>query len=371
MKMKVVGFALATLFSAAAAFAQPSCSGDEVLMSWPTVDPVWEFCWLRPQDSSGPNGSGLEIRDVYYNGHMVMKRGHTPIVNVLYPEGGCGPCYRDWMFQEQGYLANNVISPGYAEPDAPCPQTVCEFAATEGDCPFSGPPDTCAGAVCFEGVSAQKLADRLIMTAQTSAGWYRYTMRWTFHLDGRIEPTFGYTAVNNPCPTFPHIHHAYWRLDFDIDGPANDVVTEGPNPGSGGRTGPRYPTVNLPVEAMRRINRPALTWSIADSGTHRGYRLVPGAEAALPADSFAVGDVWLLKYKQTSGLPAEIDDAGQSGPACAIKFNNFVNGEGLSSDLVFWYRTGAFHQGGDLDSCHTVGPVLSPFGDWSPPGGGH
>jgi hypothetical protein len=93
---------------------------------------------------------------------------------------------------------------------------------------------------------------------------------------------------------------------------------------------------------------------------------VPGTEAELPADTFAVGDVWLLRYKAN-----EIDDTGQSGPACAIKFNNFVNGEGLATDLVFWYRAGAFHEGGDLDSCHTVGPVLYPFGDWSPAGGGH
>ena len=78
---------------------------------------------------------------------------------------------------------------------------------------------------------------------------------------------------------------------------------------------------------------------------------MPGNEAALPADTFAVGDVWLLKYKSN-----EIDDAGQSGPACAIKFNNFVNGEGLSTDLVFWYRTGAYHEGGDLDDCHPGGP---------------
>ena len=93
---------------------------------------------------------------------------------------------------------------------------------------------------------------------------------------------------------------------------------------------------------------------------------MPGNEAALPADTFAVGDVWLLKYKSN-----EIDDAGQSGPACAIKFNNFVNGEGLATDLVFWYRTGAYHEGGDLDDCHPVGPELVPFGDWAAGGGGH
>ena len=149
-------------------------------MSWPDADPVWQFCWLRPPDSSGPNGSGLEISNVYYNGHLVLKRGHVPIVNVLYPEGGCGGCYRDWMWsRKQGYLANNVISPGLRGADEPLPQTVCELQATWGDCPPLAPPETCEDAVCFAGVAAEKLADRLIMTTQTSAGWYRYTMRWT------------------------------------------------------------------------------------------------------------------------------------------------------------------------------------------------
>ena len=114
---------------------------------------------------------------------------------------------------------------------------------------------------------------------------------------------------------------------------------------------------------MRRANRPGIAWSVVDSGTHRGYRIVPGHETELPADTFSVGDVWLLRYKAN-----EIDDSGQSGPACAIKFNNFLSGESLSTDLVLWYRAGALHEGGDLDDCHTVGPTLYPVGNWSIPG---
>ena len=121
MKARVLGLALAVLLPGAVAAAQPTCSGNQHLMSWPDSNPVWQFCWLRPVDSSGQNGSGLEISDVYYDGHLVLKRAHVPIVNVLYPNGGWGPCYRDWMDQEQAFLSNNVISPGYSEPTSPCP----------------------------------------------------------------------------------------------------------------------------------------------------------------------------------------------------------------------------------------------------------
>ena len=363
--------------AAARLTAQVACTPPEKLMSWPAEDPVWEFCWLRPLRSSGTNGSGLEIRNVHYNGHLVLKRGHVPILNVQYATGGgsCGGanrCYRDWLDLEQSYISDNVCPPpesgncGYAEPGCP-PVTVCEHAGGLDVCddpppPPDPPPPACPERVCFTGVSAEKLADRLIMTSQSKAGWYRYTMKWTFHLDGRIEPFFGFAAVNDNCVNFAHRHHAYWRLDFDVDGPAGDIVTEGPDPTAvPPKRGRRPPIIVLPAETMRFSRDPGLTWSLVDAETRRGYRIVPGAETELPADSFSVGDVWLLNYRST-----EIDDAGQSGPACAIKVGNFLTGESLSGDVVVWYRTGAFHDSGHLDECHAVGPTLVPLGDWSP-----
>lgn len=341
---------LAAWLFAAPSSAQPTCAlAGENLMSWPDVDPVWQFCWLRPQNSSGGDGSGLEIRDVYYNGYLVMKRGHVPILNVQYAAGGCG-CYRDWSYQEHDFQADNEISPGYAEPTTP-PLTVCDTGGSGGD------------VGTFSGVAAEKLADRLILTTQTEAGWYRYTIKWRFYLDGKIDAVYGFGAINASCISYTHRHHAYWRFDFDIDGPANDLVSEGPNPTApGGRSGPRYPIVNLPTEAMRRANRPGITWSVADSGTHRGYRIVPGPEVALPADTFSVGDVWVLRYKSN-----EIDDTGQSGTGCPININGFLTGETVSSDAVVWYRGGWYHEGGRLDDCDLIGPTLVPFGNWQPP----
>ena len=343
-------------------------------MSWPAESPVWELCWLRPSQSSGMSGSGLEIRNVHYNGHLVLKRGHVPILNVQYLTGGgsCGGasrCYRDWMDIEQSYLSHNVCPPpetgncGYAEPACP-PVTVCDHAGGQDVCEDPPPPDPPPPAcerVCFTGVSAEKLPDRLIMTSQTRAGWYRYIMKWTFHLNGTIEPFFGFAAVSDNCVNFAHRHHAYWRLDFDIDGPAGDIVTEGLELAPPDKRGRRPPIVVLPAETMRFDRDPGLTWALVDSQSRRGYRIVPGAERDLPADGFSVGDVWLLNYRSN-----EIDDSGQSGPACAIKVGNFLNGEPLSSDVVLWYRTGAFHDSGHLDDCHTVGPTLAPIGDWSP-----
>ncbi len=57
-----------SIWSGVAQAAQPVCTGNENLISWPSSDPLWEMCWLRAPDSSGGNGSGLELRDVHYRG---------------------------------------------------------------------------------------------------------------------------------------------------------------------------------------------------------------------------------------------------------------------------------------------------------------
>ena len=78
----------------------------------------------------------------------------------------------------------------------------------------------------FSGVAVEKLPDRLVLTTQMQAGWYRYIQKWTFYLDGTIEPRFGFSAVTSPCTSKPHNHHAYWRFDFDINGFPSDLIQE-------------------------------------------------------------------------------------------------------------------------------------------------
>jgi hypothetical protein len=348
------------------ASAQAICTlPDENLINWPASGtPVWSLCWVRATKSSGGYASGLEIRNVYYNGHLALKRGHVPILNAVYEGGNCGGashCYRDTVKTEMGYLTDNICPPpktgttcGYAEPSCP-PVMECDMASGMVDVCTMGqppPPNEC-GQTCFVGVSAEQLPDRLILSTQLRAGWYRYDEKWTFLADGTIKPSWGFSAVFNPCTSFTHRHHAYWRLDFDVDGPASDKVVEGPTPIGMGE---------IKTEAKRLNNQPGLYWEVTDRNTGRGYRLVPGAETEnAPADTFAVADFWVLKYK-----PEELDDKGQPGPACAIKINPFINNNSLDQDLVVWYRTGFRHLDHDLDHCHVVGPTLVPVGDWSP-----
>ena len=67
--------------------------------------------------------------------------------------------------------------------------------------------------------------DVLRLVTETEAGWYRYVMEWRLHLDGTIEPVFGFGAVSNSCTCNEHHHHAYWRFEFALDGVAGNGAT--------------------------------------------------------------------------------------------------------------------------------------------------
>lgn len=321
-------------------------------INWPTLNPVWSLCWTPPDQSSGISGSGLELRHVFYRGRRVFWQAHVPVLNVQYDPGGCGGAtlsYRDWQNELRAFEANNVLQPGYAEPTTP-PRTVMDH------------PGSDAGT--FAGVAVEKRADRLVITTQMQAGWYRYVQTWTFMLDGTIEPRFGFSAITSPCTPRPHNHHVYWRFDFDIEGAASDVIERfnllaallgGPSVWA-----PVGPTTRPGAETSDdRTHLLGLVWRVRDKTTGRGYAVIAGS-ADGTADAWAVADTWGLQYHVT-----ELDDGGATGGPTgnAAHMTNFINGESVDgTDVVVWYHA-AHRHAGILDS-QFVGPTLKPLGAW-------
>jgi len=353
-------------------YATPASAQSTYNVAWPEGDPIWEMTVVRPSQSSGSDGSGLEIRDVYYNGHLVMKRGHVPILNVKY-EAGCN-CFRDWQDAEVRFVANNPLpSPNnwVAEATPGTVQTMCDAA-----------PDNCSGNTCNDvgshnGVAVERFDDRLVLTTHLSAGWYRYTMRWTFHEDGTIRPRFGFTSTGTACTTNPRRHHAFWRLDFDIDGAENDYVLER-------RTGEDDLVFEQeasriwqlfdvdPTLGSEQDHFGYVSWAVMDSDTGRGYVLTPGIEdfrtpvdpqTGIPAlDDFANEDLVVSQYRAS-----ELTDGNWS---CQANFTGgsqpVVNDENVyGEDVVLWYRSGVTKPHSDASTCYESGPVLTPLGDWS------
>lgn len=359
--------AVGLLGSSVARAGGPTCSGAEQLLSWPETDPVWEMCWLPPNNSSGPQGSGLELRNVYYQGILVLKTAHAPL---LFAEYTTSTCYRDWKDSTSNVLAEPAVRNQLG--------TSVEFNATTscdrsdhptqsyGACPFQLPGHT--GVDCFGGVAIEDRGDHVVLTTQYNAAWYSYSSRFIFHANGSFEPLFGFGNYDGTNNGITHWHHNYWRLDFDIDGPDNDVIS-----------------VNDVVQATEFTGLRDLTggpggtertWEVRDTVTNRGYRLMPSAADYITPTNESGRNFHTTDVIGTVYVPNEYGDlANNPLGACTMSHNNLANGGDLDgpagdgTDVVLYYRVAVRDQTGvDSMVCKDAGPVFVPLGVWGKPG---
>jgi hypothetical protein len=295
---------------------------------------LWHFYAVRPAGSSGTNGSGIELRYVDFRGKRVLTRAHVPIVNVLYMSGECGP-YRDWLWEENDYTSQGTdLTAGHRRCVEP-PITV-----SAGD-----------DVGTFEGVSYYRRGDEVVLVSEMSAGWYRYVQEWSFSPDGTIRPRFRFGAVADSCTCKLHVHHAYWRFDFDVSSAPNHVE-QFDDPSTGGNG---WMTVG--AEARLAREGEGRRWAVRD-GTGTGYLITPGPNDGI-ADEFGAGDVWVL-----NAHPNEIDDHQPFSSLydqVRAGIDGFVNDEPVAgADVVMWYGIHVSHQDGDGTS-HEGGPDLTPI----------
>ncbi len=306
---------------------------------------LWTMVVTRPSASSGLRASAIEVSNVQYKGRSVMKRGHVPILNVLYLNNACGP-YRDWQYAE-GYFATDGTGatstsnaanenipatgggyiPGFRACGAPA-TTALENGTDTGN---------------FRGVAIYRQGTETVMVTELNAGWYRYINEWRFDDNGTIRPRFGFGATTNTCTCKEHYHHVYFRLDMDVDGPINRIF-ELP---ADTRLPPEQLGRQQPMATEKKMLRNpnnALSYRVrGPAGSSRSYRIFPGPNDGYTtaATDYARGDMWFLQYK--SG--AEIDDGVNStGGSTEARLDNFVNGESLvDQDIVVWYHATVTH----------------------------
>ncbi|MDB5037884.1 MAG: hypothetical protein JWQ35_1412 [Bacteriovoracaceae bacterium] len=293
---------------------------------------VWNFLVKRPSASAGPNGSGIDIQNIFYRGKLVAAEMHVPILNVKYDGDACGP-YRDWQYQEGMFKADgDDAAPGIRFTKTR-PQTIMESGSDEGN---------------FRGVAIYTEGSETTVVSQMQAGWYRYASRFRFYTDGTIIPDFGFSSVENSCVCKVHHHHAYWRLDMGIDEANNNSVEV--------FDGQNWNPITKEVKQFR--NKDHRLWKIFNPTTKRAYILEPGKmdEPALD-DPYAKGDVWVLHH--SSG---EIDD-GMSNGSTEAGLDNYVNDESVSAThVVLWYGAHFTHDSGHEGEIHShyIGPTLRP-----------
>jgi len=330
-------------------------------ISWPQSQPVWKLNIRHPKctQSVQNDGTGLELTDVYYKGRLILKRAEMPVLNVKYANNTCGP-YRDWLYSEDCFQAtgNDVPSSGSGIRMATsAPSTLCESGNDAGN---------------FRGVAIYDQGDALWLVTESYAGWYRYDMEWRLHLDGTIEPIFGFGATTNNCTCNLHVHHAYWRFEWAIDATISGG-TDDPSTGidtlERRRAGTQstYDPISTEATFVRPTSSPASDWwRVKNPQSGNGYLIEPGTlDGSASGDSWGKWDVAALALN-----PNEINDPNTDE---SIEISPWLNGEALGATkrLVTWYHASYTHNdpGGTGEPCELVGPTLVPIvGDTTPPG---
>ncbi|MBO9662908.1 hypothetical protein [Dokdonella sp.] len=362
--------------------ASPTCTSPETKLSWPQTNPIWEMCWLPPSESVGGIGSGMELRKVYFKGHLVFVRAHAPMLFAEYKDGAGGDCYRDWKNENSPLLADRAVQNKLGIPvDPPAAIASCDRShdptMSYEICPYqlSGYPN--ATATCGAPFAIEDNGDHVVLTTQYRADWYMYASRWTFWNDGRIQPSFGFGNRNGTFNNVTHWHHNYWRMEFAIDDAANTVSVNGVdkttefsdlrNATGGPDGGPK-------------------TWEVRNPTTGNGYKLIPGTDDYLvPANQSGRGfhRVDVMATQQHDDEYADIvepEDPWEVLGICNMEDGNLVNNESLvGTRPALYYRvavrdstannwppgcTGSNCIPQDSMICKKVGPTLMPFGPW-------
>jgi hypothetical protein len=348
--------------------AEVICSGSETKLSWPAGNPIWEMCWLKPGLSSGPRGSGMELRQVHYRGQSVLKRAHAP---MLFAEYTTSTCYRDWKDDDARFLAEPAVRNQLGVSTVFPATTSCDRSQhptqSYGDCPFQLPGRTIAD--CFPnegGVAIEDSGTYVTLTTQYAAAWYQYTSRATFYANGAFDLQFGFGNNNGTNNGTTHWHHNYWRLDFDIDGAGNNALSINDVLQTTEFTSLRSQTGG-PGGTER-------TWEVRNTQTGRGYRLAPGRNDYTTPTNQSGRGFHLVDVIGTAYVANEYTDRGNTNNLgdCGMLSENLANGQdigggGAGTDVVLYYRSAVRDLTGvDSMICKSAGPIFTPIGDWSP-----
>jgi primary-amine oxidase len=242
----------------------------------------------------------------------------------------------------------------------------------------------------FTETNESRRARQLVIFFIATIGNYDYAINWIFHQAGVLEVDAALTGLMLPKGVreakvdahgtasamsghlvganvvAPHHQHFFnFRLDVDVDGPANEVREMNTRPLA---AGPDNPAQNgmimeetvLRTEALaqRRVNMAAArTWSVVNPtaqnalGQHTSYILVPGVNAlpyVAPTSSvrrraaFVNQHFWATRYRPDEMYAAGPYPNQSLGGAGLPRW--VANNETLSNqDVVVWYTMGITH----------------------------
>jgi hypothetical protein len=248
------------------------------------------------------------MSDVSFEGRSVLKRASLPVMRVFHDGNVCGP-YAD------------RLGPGSLLP--------VSWAGDE---------------LVVQRSFVQDGRNWLELGILGRIGAYRIYQVWYLSDDGIVDAHIFSKALQ--CNT-DHLHYPYWRMDFDLDGAADDQIL------AKNQAGDWTPRATEFDESLSD----ATEWRIADSQT--GFAVdvlsgitdhsVPGAPNEGNNDDFELFSAFGRRYRAS-------EDIGWIGGARAE--TPYGNGEPIDgTDVVFWYKARMPHlaaEGPEL--WHSAGP---------------
>ena len=236
----------------------------------------------------------------------------------------------------------------------------------------------------YSKTNESRRARELVIFFIATIGNYDYSISWIFHQDGVLEVDAALTGIMlpkgvgataagagvghlvSPNVVAPHHQHFFnFRLDFDVDGPANVVREMNTTAAAAGPDNPylngmvmKETTLAREATAARDMNlATARMWMVANPtatnalGANTSYILVPGANAApyVGATSqvrkragFIGHQFWVTRYHDGEMYAAGVYPNQSLGGAGLTSW--VANNESLSNqDVVVWYTLGITH----------------------------
>jgi primary-amine oxidase len=320
----------------------------------------WKFRWsIRRRE-------GLVLTDVSFRGRQVLKYAGLAEIFVPYHRGQPRPeDFREGM----GNTLSELIPGKDCLPGA----TSCQLFDTQGKALAKRVVmmhEESAGLV-YMGKAGRAYGKMLVLWCMSRLGGYSYITSWRFRDDGSLMPQIGLTGElehtgrgdSSPLGSFvgrsqqgdkvfapSHVHNFYYCLDFDIDGPDNNVVEEfsyqQDRPGS---ISARHSWTPIVTESARQWDGNSFrTWRVVNRssrnalGHPRSYELIPGGNGTFrgaAAETFTHADLWVTRYH-----PREFPCSSLDPRALRTALPTYVNGESVDgADVVVWYVLHVHH----------------------------
>ena len=336
---------------------------------------------------------GLVLHDVRFDDRTVLYRGSCAEMVVPYGEPDPMHSWRTYFDAGEYGLGACLNS---LESGCDCLGEITYLDAHLAD--HAGNPRRIASAICLHEEDAGVLwkhtdhlaghveirrGRRFVVNAMATVGNYEYAFRWYLGLDGSLEVEVqlhgivstmaladgrvpvGASVVDRGLAAPHHQHMFCFRLDLDVDGPANalhEVESEripvGPDNPVGNAFRPRVTPLTSEDAARRDADEGvSRVWILSSAerrnahGAPTAYRLVPGHGTATllaqPGSSvdrragFARHTLWATRHDADERFPAGAYPYQHADPGGLPAYSR---GRGLEGeDIVLWYTVGVTH----------------------------